>query len=650
MVTLRRSTRRSTRGGKSSARTANPRGSDESAPIPASSTTESIPTSIPTVSPQNSPVPVIISANRSPSIVPMPSFTYRPSQESFDFDGIQYSPYFLTSGDNPGTSIISEVLDGTNYNTWIIAITIALDAKNKIAFVDGSLPRPPESHPHYRIRSRCNSMVKSWILNSITKEIYGSILRFNDAHEIWKDLMTRFRITNLPRSYQLTQQIWSLQQGSMDLSTYYTKLKTLWDDLDGADCAKTCHACDCCKATATKAEHTKIIKFLAGLNDSYSQARSQIIMKKNVSDLAEVYNLLDQDHSQRSINPVPNATAFQMTMPNQIPASVNAAYNPRQTRPMCSHCGFSGHTVDKCYKVHGYPPGFKHKQKFQPERAQPDKRTTSRPMVAQVSAVDTTQHDNGSEIVQNLTKDQIAGVIAYFNSQLQTSSDSHNGQSSMSGGTITALPGMAFSSSTLCFVGILQATKNALSIKSWIIDSGATHHVARDKNLFVSFSDSLQSSVTLPTGLGVAIAGIGTVKLNDHLVLNNVLYIPDFRLNLLSVSQLTKDLGYRVIFDPDSCMIQDHTKGLMIGQGEQVSNLYVLDAECIDESVLSLIQSTFSSNVVLDSTLWHNRLGHPSITKLDCIQDVLGFKQRNKDHFHCAICPLAKREASFIYI
>ncbi|CAA7021059.1 unnamed protein product [Microthlaspi erraticum] len=183
-------------------------------------------------------------------------------------------------------------------------MTIALDAKNKIAFIDGSIPRPSESNHNFRIWSRCNSMVKSWILNSVSKQIYKSNLRFNDVSEIWTDLETRFHITNLPRSYNLSQQIWSLQQGSNDLATYYTKLKTLWNELDGAECIETCHRCDCCKATATKAEHAKVIKFLAGLNDSYSVIRSQIIMKKNVPVLSEIYNLLDQDHSQRTINRV----------------------------------------------------------------------------------------------------------------------------------------------------------------------------------------------------------------------------------------------------------------------------------------------------------------------------------------------------------
>ncbi|KAL9858131.1 putative retrotransposon gag domain-containing protein [Arabidopsis thaliana] len=182
-------------------------------------------------------------------------------------------------------------------SSQMIVIFVSLDAKNKIAFVDGTLPRPPESDPSFRVWLRCNSMVKSWILNSVTKQIYKGILHFNDAAEIWKGLDTRFHITNLPRSYQLTQQIWSLQQGTMSLSDYYTALKTLWDDLDGASCVSTCKNCTCCVATASMIEHSKIVKFLSGLNESYSTIRSQIIMKKTIPDLAEIYNLLDQDHS-----------------------------------------------------------------------------------------------------------------------------------------------------------------------------------------------------------------------------------------------------------------------------------------------------------------------------------------------------------------
>lgn len=554
MVTLRRTSKRLARGSTSATKSTNPARSTTVRPIPATSSP------IPVNNISSSSFPMTTEANPASVTVPIPSFPVpnvfpnQSSQTNFDFDGIQYSPYFLSSGDNPGASIISEILDGSNYNTWSIAITMALDAKNKIAFVDGSLPRgprPSETHSHYRIWSRCNSMVKSWILNSVTKQIYGSILRFNDASAIWQDLLVRFHITNLPRSYQLTQQIWSLHQGSTDLSTYYTKLKTLWDDLDGTDCIKTYQNCNCCKAVSTQAEHSKIIKFLAGLNDSYASARSQIIMKKNVPTLAEVYNLLDQDHSQRSINPVQNASVFHIATPEILPASasINAAYNSQKTnRPVCSHCGYNGHTVDKCYKIHGYPVGFKHKTK-------PVSTIPGNPVVAQMALTDSVVINNNttdqSVTGQSLSQDQIQEVIAYFNSPLSSPMD-QSSIASTSGATITALPGMAFSSSTLRFVGILRATGNTLSSKSLIVDSGATHHVSHDKTLFVSMSENFtDKSVTLPTGPDIKIAGIGQIRLNESLILHNVLYIPDFRLNLLSVSQLTKDLRCRVIFDQD---------------------------------------------------------------------------------------------------
>lgn len=103
---------------------------------------------------------------------------------SFNDHNSIYSPFFITSGDNSGVAIISEVLDGTNYDNWSIAMTIALDAKNKLVFINGSIVRPSESDNIFRIWSRCNSMVKSRIFNSVSKQIYKSILRFNDASEI----------------------------------------------------------------------------------------------------------------------------------------------------------------------------------------------------------------------------------------------------------------------------------------------------------------------------------------------------------------------------------------------------------------------------------------------------------------------------------
>lgn len=133
-------------------------------------------------------------------------------------------------------------------------------------------------------------------------------------------------------------------------------------------------------------------------------------MKKNVPDLAEVYNLLDQDHSKKSINPISNVSAFQVT--TEIPpASINAAQSSqshRQSRPLCSHCGYSGHTMDKCYKIHGFPPGFKSKI-----LAAAEKQTNPvKHVVANMTLADNTNDSIATCMMNTLSKDQIQGVLS----------------------------------------------------------------------------------------------------------------------------------------------------------------------------------------------------------------------------------------------
>jgi len=254
-------------------------------------------------------------------------------------------------------------------------MTIALESKNKWSFIDGSLPRPAESEPIHKIWNRCNSMVKYWLLNVVNQEIYDSILYFNDAAEVWIDLIKRFHISNLPRKYQLEQDIRSLRQGALDLSTYYTKMKTLWQKLASTKSQKRCK-CNCGKVEELleDTETSRVIQFLMGLNESYANVRGQIINKKNRPSLSEIYNMLDQDQSQRNVNSAtksfvgasPSPSAFQVSASNPASVcegSVNATNFQQRPRHVCTHYGAIGHLKERCYRLHGYPPGWTGKKK-----------------------------------------------------------------------------------------------------------------------------------------------------------------------------------------------------------------------------------------------------------------------------------------------
>jgi hypothetical protein len=60
---------------------------------------------------------------------------------------------------------------------------MALTAKNKPSFFDGSLGKPSdESGSEFCAWIRCNTMVLSWILNSISKDIASSVNYSKNHH------------------------------------------------------------------------------------------------------------------------------------------------------------------------------------------------------------------------------------------------------------------------------------------------------------------------------------------------------------------------------------------------------------------------------------------------------------------------------------
>ncbi|KAL5564170.1 hypothetical protein UlMin_027334 [Ulmus minor] len=141
------------------------------------------------------------------------------------------SHFFLHNGDHPSLNLVSHPLTGANYHTWQRAMLMALTAKNKIEFVDGIIPRPNSTDLLFSSWRRCNSMISSWIINVVAKDIADSLLYLDSAFVIWKDLFDRFSQGNGPRIFQIKKQLSSLSQGSLDVSSYYTKLKILWDEL-----------------------------------------------------------------------------------------------------------------------------------------------------------------------------------------------------------------------------------------------------------------------------------------------------------------------------------------------------------------------------------------------------------------------------------
>jgi len=95
-----------------------------------------------------------------------------------------HSPYYVHSSENPSISLVSSLLDPTNYNSWCRSMSIALSAKNKLEFIDGSLPPPVPNHALHTVWKRSNNMMVSWLIHSVSPLIRQSILWLDNVIDI----------------------------------------------------------------------------------------------------------------------------------------------------------------------------------------------------------------------------------------------------------------------------------------------------------------------------------------------------------------------------------------------------------------------------------------------------------------------------------
>ena len=107
---------------------------------------------------------------------------------------------------------------------------MALDAKSKLGFVDGSINASTVVTPlEKQAWLRCNSMISSWVLNSVSPNITTSVTYKDTTFAVWNALKNRILQANRPRISQLQKQISTVMQGDSTVTSFFTNLQVSWD-------------------------------------------------------------------------------------------------------------------------------------------------------------------------------------------------------------------------------------------------------------------------------------------------------------------------------------------------------------------------------------------------------------------------------------
>jgi len=581
-------------------------------------------------------------------------------------------PMFIHPSDHPGQILVANAFDGENFDSWKRTFLRALSSKNKVGFVDGTVVQPAADSPLFPYWQRCNDLVASWILNSLHKDISGSILYCNTAAEMWTELAERFGQSNKAKLFQVKKELSGISQGDFDIASYYTRAKRLWDEFALVDDMPrcTCKKCECGinVALGKYTQEQNMIHFLMGLNDSYTSVRGSLLMMKPLPSLGQTYSLLIQEERQRQVKTAGNFLSESASSFNA--GTQRISYQPphrkvegrKTSQYFCEHCKRPGHTMEKCFKLHGYPPK---QQPYKPKGARYANNAWGEEVVQPESSKNTVSVNSPSAapvILPGLDVEQSKQLVQFLanmqmNRQQSVSPEPSNSSLSGSSAHMAGISQFITSANTICCTCKLEG-------KVWIVDSGASDHMVSDRSLLSNLKLlDTPILITLPNGNKLKVTQYGDLKIGHSLTLHNTLFVPYFHFNLLSVKRLSEQFKCEVVFSEHGCFLQGPSLKRPLEVGKVAQGLYILD-EDIAGRLDSDSNSQHSSSSVCSFqpedhknkysfscssnhqvvNLWHYRMGHVSPRKLTHISVLKGFDlSKNSCILPCDICPRARQ-------
>ncbi|KAG6521936.1 hypothetical protein ZIOFF_019070 [Zingiber officinale] len=441
----------------------------------------------------------------------------------------QVQPVFTMAGTRgSGLQIVSEKLSETNYASWAVAVELFVEAHDKLDILHGIKVKQDEKDPSFRTWRRDNIQLMTWMLNSINSGIKQVILHNKTAYDMWKTLEHMYgRRHDMLRTYQISSQIFKLEQGSMSVTNYFATLKGLWDEFDYYR-MENWSSTDDHQRYLKLLEKDRIIKFLDGLTAEFESLRGQILGLDSTPSLEQVYyKILSEEGRKRTMNnkgistggpPIGETSVFIGSANKFRPGGTK-----RQGNRFCRHCKRTNHDSDFCWEKYPEkkPKKFKHNAKKAPN--------SNNIAIQKLESKETIGSSVSS--ITGLSSTDIVN-LQHLLSRLQASSSASTPADSTPFQAHTGIRGLG------------SSVTGPSSYSPWVIDSGAMDHMTNAANSFISYSlSSGQEKVIIADGTKATIAAKGSIKLTDHFFLSSALHVPSVSINLLSDLETKQTIG-----------------------------------------------------------------------------------------------------------
>ena len=502
---------------------------------------------------------------------------------------------------------------GNNYSAWASSFELFLECHNLHHHHLMEDP-PPLRDRSYASWSQSDSAIITWMLHSIEQNIVESLVRIKPVRSLWQTLETRYaNQTNIDSVVEIFETLLTLKQGDLSLKAHFSRMQALIQEVDLYQPPTT----DLMTLKCYRAELYAGI-YLSGLRPSIaSQLRGSLLSGDHVSGITTIFSAALRVTTGMPSLPL-SSTPGDTPPPSVMVVSAPRAHDDgglpprfdgnrpprgrgRNLFPPCPHYGKQNHPANKCWKQVGNPP-----------TAQAVLTPPTLPNIPAPPNILAPQYH------VTLTSAEYDALRRFVSTDASSST------------SLALLPAPSTSGTSALL---------ASSSPSWIIDSRASSHMTGTSSLLLSYHPTpSHSPVTIADSRPCPVQGHGTTRVTPSLSLHQILYVPGFPVNLLSISVITRALPYTVTFFPFHCIFQDLYTGWRIVLGrENGRGIY----ELVADEPSSGLQALFVTSTTTSSLLWHHHLGHPCFDKLKKTLPWLSLT-----HFVCESCQLDKHHQS----
>ena len=441
-----------------------------------------------------------------------------------------------------------------NYSAWDSSFELFLESHNLHHHLM-EYP-PPLRDPSYASWSQSDSTIITWMLHSIEQNIAESLACIKPTRSLWQTLEKMYaNQTNIGRVVEIFENLLTLKQGDLSLQAHFGRMHALIQEVDLYQTPTTdlvTLKCYCAKLY--------VGIYLSGLRPSItSQLRGSLLSCDHVPDITTIFSVALRVTTGMPLLPLssaPSDTPPLLAMAIYAPRARDDGDLPpcfdgnrpprgrgRNLFPPCPHYSKQNHPTNKCWKQFSKPP-----------TAQAVLTPLALPNIPAPPNIHAPQYH------VTLTPAEYDALCRFASIDASSSAN------------LASLPAPSTSGTSALL---------ASSSPSWIIDSRASSHMTETSSLLSSYHPTpSHPPVTIADGRPCLVQGRGTTRVTPSLSLHQILYVPGFPVNLLSISAITRALLCTVIFFPFHCIFQDLYTGQRIGLGcENGRGIYELVAD-----------------------------------------------------------------------